>query len=593
MRFSTSRLALVASGLAVVEGAVIHSRALPGVKVTFQETKICETTPGVKGYSGYVTLPATLDPAIPFESNMFFWFFESRQSPATAPTTLWLQGGPGSASIDQAVSGHNGPCSVNPDSKTTTLNPNSWNSVSNMIYIDNPVQVGFSHDGVLKPGVLDTQTGDVNLDNPADPTNWLSVKGTFPSGDKNHMVNTTTTAAKAIFYAMQAFFDQFPQYRRDNINIWSQSYGGHYAPAIASLITQEQAKPGSVLQTAGSSGSPKNGKRATTAIGVNSIGIINGWVDHVTQAPFLMTYNNNNSYGIKSYSDDTAQKLLTQFNAPGGCMDLSKQCRQIIVDKDAAGLATDPDVVKKCSEATSSCLAMIGQNDAASGRYTFDMAQVLPLGFPYPYEVGWLNDAGVQSALGVKLNYTKSSSAAAAYFLGSGDLVRPYSDVVGQLLDQGVKVAMVYGDRDWRCNWVSGEAVSLSVKYGDSAKFAAAGYTDLKVGNKVAGKVRQNGLFSFTRVFNAGHEVPIYKPAEALAIFTRSIMGKDVATGQSDAAKFTSSGPSSVFDVKVKADPLPAPLCYVLEVPINQRCTPDQIKALGAGSAVVKDYIVS
>ncbi|TLD24306.1 hypothetical protein PspLS_06619 [Pyricularia sp. CBS 133598] len=593
MRCPMSLMALVASGLAVVEGAVIHSRALPGVKVTFQETTICETTPGVKGYSGYVTLPATLDPAIPFESNMFFWFFESRQSPATAPMSLWLQGGPGAASIDQAVSGHNGPCSVNPDSKTTTLNPNSWNSVSNMIYIDNPVQTGFSHDGVLKPGVLDTQSGDVNVSNATDPTNWLSIKGTFPSGDQTRMVNTTTTAARAIYHAMQAFFDQFPQYHRDKINIWSQSFGGHYAPAIASLINQEQAKPGSVLGTPGAASSSKKDKRAATAFGVNSIGIINGWVDHVTQSPFLMTYNNNNSYGIKSYSDDTAQKLLTQFNAPGGSLDLAKQCRKLMVDKDPAGFANNPDVVKLCVEASTSFLGLIGQHDAASGRNTFDMATVLPLGFPYPYEVGWLNDAGVQSALGVKLNYTKSSNAATNYFIGSGDLARPFNDVVGQLLDQGVKVALVYGDRDWRCNWVSGEAVSLSVKYGDSSKFAAAGYTDVKVGNKVAGKVRQHGLFSFTRVFNAGHEVPIYKPAEALAIFTRTITGKDVATGSSDAAKFTSSGPSSVFDVTVKADPIPAPLCYVLDVPINQRCTANQIKALGDGSATVKDYIVS
>lgn len=567
---------------------------------------------------------------------MFFWFFESRQSPATAPTTLWLQGGPGAASIDQAVSGHNGPCSVNPDSKTTTLNPNSWNSVSNMIYIDNPVQTGFSHDGVLKQGVIDTQTGDVNVDNPANPTNWLTVKGTFPSGDQTRMVNTTTTAARAIYHAMQAFFDQFPQYHRDKVNVWSQSYGGHYAPAIASLINQEQANPGSVLGTPGAASSSNKGKRAATAFGVNSIGIINGWVDQLTQAPFLMTYNNNNSYGIKSYSDDTAQKLSTQFNAPGGCMDLTKQCRQLIIDKDAAGFANDPDVVKACAAASTSCLTIIGQNDAASGRNSFDLAQVLPLGFPYPYEVGWLNDAGVQSALGVKMNYTRSISSTTNYFLSSGDLVRPFTDVIGQLLDQGVKVAMVYGDRDWRCNWLSGEAVSLSVKYGDSAKFAAAGYTDVKVGKTVAGKVRQYGLFSFTRVFNAGHEgacflllsffflffyffffcrqiitsaflcreqqltedsynptVPLYKPAEALSIFTRTIMGKDVATGSSDAAGFTSSGPSSVFDVMQKADPLPAPICYVLDAPIGQRCTADQIKALGDGSAVVKDYIVS
>ena len=42
---------------------------------------VCETTPGVNSYSGYVDL----DP----ETHMFFWFFEARQNPAEAPITLW------------------------------------------------------------------------------------------------------------------------------------------------------------------------------------------------------------------------------------------------------------------------------------------------------------------------------------------------------------------------------------------------------------------------------------------------------------------------------------------------------------------------
>jgi len=51
-----------------------------------------------------------------------------------------------------------------------------------------------------------------------------------------------------------------------------------------------------------------------------------------------------------------------------------------------------------------------------------------------------------------------------------------------------------------------GEALSRSINYSHTADFAAAGYADLVVSGVVRGKTRQYGLFSFTRVFEAGHQ---------------------------------------------------------------------------------------
>lgn len=52
---------------------------------------ICETTPGVNSYSGFIDLAQDI--------HAFFWFFESRKDPANDPMTLWLNGGPGSDSL--------------------------------------------------------------------------------------------------------------------------------------------------------------------------------------------------------------------------------------------------------------------------------------------------------------------------------------------------------------------------------------------------------------------------------------------------------------------------------------------------------------
>jgi len=65
-----------------------------GVNITYKmpgEEGICETTPGVNSYAGFINLAP--------EVHVFFYFFESRCDPANDPITLWLNGGPGSDSL--------------------------------------------------------------------------------------------------------------------------------------------------------------------------------------------------------------------------------------------------------------------------------------------------------------------------------------------------------------------------------------------------------------------------------------------------------------------------------------------------------------
>ena len=62
-------------------------RQWPGGRLRFKSN----VDAGVNSYSGYVDLDA--------HTHMFFWFFEARKNPHTAPITLWLNGGPGSDSM--------------------------------------------------------------------------------------------------------------------------------------------------------------------------------------------------------------------------------------------------------------------------------------------------------------------------------------------------------------------------------------------------------------------------------------------------------------------------------------------------------------
>jgi hypothetical protein len=92
----------------------------------------------------------------------------------------------------------NGPCIIGPDSKSTYLNPWSWNNEVNMLYLDQPNQVGFSYD-VLTNGTVQSseEHGWRYIHTPADfsdgipKANLTSRPGTFSSQDISQTANST------------------------------------------------------------------------------------------------------------------------------------------------------------------------------------------------------------------------------------------------------------------------------------------------------------------------------------------------------------------------------------------------------------------
>ena len=75
---------------------------------------------------------------------------ESRNSPTTDPLIIWLQGGPGYSSMTTFFV-ENGPYNTTIDSSLSgaaaysfTSNPYSWNNKANVMYVDQPLGVGYS-----------------------------------------------------------------------------------------------------------------------------------------------------------------------------------------------------------------------------------------------------------------------------------------------------------------------------------------------------------------------------------------------------------------------------------------------------------------
>jgi hypothetical protein len=158
-----------------------------------------------------------------YNASMFFWYFESRENPESAPLSLYLGGGPGTTSLMGATA-ENGPCYINPDSNSTTLNPWSWNNKVNMLYLDQPVQVGFSYDQLV-PSVLDLLTGAVTPANGSQMSSAISVTGILPSQNPSSAANTTANAARIIWQFTQIWLQDFPEHNsNDNrISVWANS----------------------------------------------------------------------------------------------------------------------------------------------------------------------------------------------------------------------------------------------------------------------------------------------------------------------------------------------------------------------------------
>lgn len=397
----------------------------------------------------------------------------------------------------------------------------------------------------------------------------------------------TESSARAMWNFAQVWFQEFPGYKpNDNrISIATESYGGRYGPAFAAYFQEMNVK---ILN------GTWDEQGQTHLLHLDTLLIINGCVDRLVQWPGYPQMATNNTYGIVTYNESRLEGVLDALYNSTGCLAQIEECRNLSLLYDPTNQGFNTTVNRVCQAAETFCSANIRDPYFDSDVNYYDISAPGAASFPAPWYAGWLNQPHIQQGLGVPLNWTQSNSAVSQAFRGIGDYPRPgWKEDLAYLLESGIKVTLVYGDRDYACNWYGGELLSLAINYTNTDAFHAAGYAPVVVNSTyIGGQVRQYGNLSFTRVYEAGHEVPAYQPETAWKIFQRALFNFDVATGNISTIEnpdYSTEGPEKVDDIKNEIITLPGAQCYVLD---RDQCTEEQWETVENGTALVRNWIV-
>lgn len=353
----------------------------------------------------------------------------------------------------------NGPCKFNAGSSSTTPvnNTLSFNNYANMIYIDQPVGVGFSY-------------------------------GT-------DSVTSTESAAPYVWKLIQAFYSSFPEYESRDFGIFTESYGGHYGPEFAKYILDQ------------------NKAKAGENINIVALGINNGWFDAKIQEPAYVSYLYNNSYKqlitksqydsyMSTYNSECLPALenCASSGTNSACRNADNTCYGAIEGPLAA--VADFDVYdirapKDDPEPPSNYLQYLQTSSVVKAIGAQSTYQECPNA---PYN---------------KFASTGDSKSILFYHRNGSLLTRldprSFLDELSEVVSAGITTLIWAGDADWICNWYGVFDVANSITYSGQSAFKAKSLAPYKVNGKEGGTFKTQDNLSFLRVYGAGHEVMYYR----------------------------------------------------------------------------------
>jgi len=299
--------------------------------------------------------------------------------------------------------------------------------------------------------------------------------------------------AEDVYEFLQGFFKKHPQYNR-KVNIIGESYGGHYIPALGARIVagNQHLAPGD-----------KHIDFAGMAIG-------NGWVDPEIQ--------------YSAYADLLYEAKLLDIVSTTTYDDVAYPACKLLIE-------TSPWLAafEECSLGME---AVLLDAEAQSGRSinVYDVTipcAVEPLCYDFSLADKLFAEPAVLKSLGVSPKADYSDCNMEVHTLLLGDWIGNFAIDVPIVLAQKIPVLIYEGTNDWICNWIGAHRWTEALTWPGQSGFQKTNLTDWKLSTgQVAGEVKTSDGFTFLKVFNAGHMVPLDQPAAALDMVRTFIFGK-------------------------------------------------------------------
>ena len=492
-----------------------------------------------KMYSGFI------EPASNPSHHIHYLFVESERDPTNDPVVLWVQGGPGGSSLEGAFTENMSPYQISDESLATSpptllRSLSSWTGIANMLFWEAPSGVGFSYCDAGCPS-------------------W----------------NDTTSAQEQASFICE-WLAAFPEYQSNDFFITGESYAGVYIPTTAHVLLEEGC--------ASTNGAAVNLKGV--AVGNGCTG-----TDAGTCSPqrSVNTFEELAAQGFVSWSTAAAVRSTCEDSA--GFTAASSACQDALVAASAeAGPFNNYNVHDTCSSAEdgSTLLSFICDETPGAQDWACAAAGLPPPSIPaknrfegprgklygslgdgseaprsgrlstkgvnstqrsgavsendvyaetYPCNTEdalstWLSDASVMDALHVTASGQGSwPGSGIRYTRTAKDLISPAAlDGYVSLIDAGLRVLIYSGDFDGQVPHFGTEQWTRDLGYPLAKGCEGWRPWSLDASSVPAGHFVQYevpGEFTYLTIARAGHMVPAYKPAEALAMIQRFLDGGD------------------------------------------------------------------